>query len=395
MHLPIDVRVPGASFREHYEVGDALVLLGVGPEMFRFEPRGLVRVPLAAPPRYFGSGNDRLILRVGDAIVVLDADGNATSWPVTGDYNVLALDDAWWLFVPNTNAEERFVEMHLPDGRPRAKLRRRFARTEGWMAPPRRFAEGWLFSNLSDDDDKTQSLTLFDAELATAAYGDGETPDDRMVTPVDDVSFWATAGASLERWERRGETLACTERFPSRASLWLNGTLVSVETWGLVTARDAAGAVRWKYDAKTRGASYLTETPAGVLLYDDVCATVLDLDDGSVRTSFPIESASVFVGRRGTVYLLSLGELWTLREEARSMRVGLGAELETTCGDDVLLRRKDGTCVLVGPRGVRGKFAAKSASFSVIGTRGGPWVVEGDRIRGAFAANRFLEEVPE
>jgi len=392
MTFPIDLRVPSRTIREWYEVGDALVLLTDGAELLRFEPRGLVQVPLSARPEYLASGNARLVLRVGDAMIVLDDLGNATSWPLAGAYDVLELDDAWWLFVPR-EGEERFVELRFPDGQPRAKFRRRFGATERFMQRPRRFAGGWIFSNLTDDDGATQALTLFDAELRTIAFSDEKTPPgDRAVVPIDERSFWAIAPKHVERWVRaEGKRLECVDRFAARIA-WSHGSLfLSATPRGVVTARERDGSVRFTYDTKATGALYAVEAYRGIFLYDDRRAHLLD-DYGRVQATFEIESASVRRTRHGIVYVKSLADLWVVSTgEPKRVHVGMGARLEATCGDDALLRYDDGTCLVVSSwDGSLGRFSAPAASFSVVGTRGGPWVIEGDRIRGAFGKNAHV-----
>lgn len=378
----VDLRVPNVTFRECYEVGDAVVLLSAGPELFRLERRGLVQLPLAAEPHFLAGADDRLMLAVANGIVVLDAAGQATSWPMPAPYEVTELDDGWWLFVPKTGETERFVEFHAPDGRPKVKLRRRFAGDSNWMPPPRRFAGGWIVSDLVDDDGKTQALTLFDANFETIAFSEGIVGT-RQVTPIDESSFWASMDGTMERWVRRDRALDRAQTFAMRSS-WVVGDLLICDTAeGEVIARSLDGRFRWTYKRSTDGATYGTETKRGVLVYDNSRAHLLGAD-GVVKREFPVESPDVLGGRSGTVYLKAGAELWIVDEDARAIVVGSDASLETTCGDDALLRREDGRCLLVGKEGIRGTFEAKDASFSVVGTRGGPWVIEGDRIRGRF-----------
>ncbi len=66
--------------------------------------------------------------------------------------------------------------------------------------------------------------------------------------------------------------------------------------------------------------------------------------------------------------------------------------LETTCGDDALLRHHPtGRCTLVARDGTSRGFTAETAVFSVLGTAGGPYVLEDQRIRVA----RFAADEPE
>jgi hypothetical protein len=158
---------------------------------------------------------------------------------------------------------------------------------------------------------------------------------------------------------------------------------------GVVTARSLDGTVRWRWSRKTSGATYGIASRDHLLLYDDDHAHWLALD-GTVRRSFDVESAQVRVGREGTVYLASLVDLWVLAYgEAHALAIDEGMELEAVCGDDVLLRGKDGHCLIVDRDRRGARFVAKDAHFPVTGTRGGPWVVEGERVHGVFAKNAY------
>ena len=69
-------------------------------------PSDSSRVPLAGVPRLLASRRDAIVLAVatsaGDATLVLDGAGNATAFqPAATTYDVTALDDGWWQFVPH------------------------------------------------------------------------------------------------------------------------------------------------------------------------------------------------------------------------------------------------------------------------------------------------------
>jgi hypothetical protein len=142
------------------------------------------------------------------------------------------------------------------------------------------------------------------------------------------------------------------------------------------------GRFRWTWSRSTDGATYGVKTKDGVLFYDNRRAHELG-KDGVVRNEFDVESADVAVSFDGTVYMKTGAELWVVGDKAVSFPVGTDAELETACGDVALLRKSDGTCLLVGPDGIRGTFEAPDADFGVNETRG-LWVIEDDRIRGIF-----------
>jgi hypothetical protein len=383
-HFPIDLRLDGARLREWFEVGDSLVLVTGKPELLRLEPRGLTRLELGAVPHFLAHRDDRLMLAVGDtALLVLDAKGQASTWQVRGAVKAEALDDGWWLLVPDDGNVERAIELRLPDGEPRVRFTRRFAPGARWLSPPRRFADGWVITNLVDVEGATQALTLFDPSFHMVAASAACAPADRRVTPIDATSFWAEIDGAMERWVREGKALELAETFAARASWWTGGRLVTDTPEGVVTARRGDGKVEWTWKRETSGATYGVVVRGGILLYDDAHAHWLDLE-GRVRRTFDIESPDVRVARNGIVYMKTLAELWIIEDDARAVVVGTEAKLETTCGDDALLRSRDGTCLLVTRAGLESTFTAKGAWFPVGGTRSGPWMVEGDRIRGTF-----------
>ena len=89
----------------------------------------------------------------------------------------------------------------------------------------------------------------------------------------------------------------------------------------------------------------------------------------------------VSVGTEGTVYVKTGVELWVVRDDAHAISVMLECQLETTCADCALLSLGDRRFELVARDGRRQRFTATAAAFSVVGTVGGPYVVEAERIR--------------
>jgi hypothetical protein len=381
----VDLRVPNVQFREWFEVGDALVLLSEGSELFRLERRGLVQLPLGAKPSVLAHQSERILLGVGPGWVVLDAAGQATSGMLQGDYAVTALDDGWWLFVPKTSERDRFIEFHVPDGRGKVKLKRRFGENGDWMPPPRRFAGGWLVSNLVDDEGAVQALTLFDDAFRTVAYSTG-IDGERSVTPSNPESFWASCGDTMERWVRTGKALDRTHTFESRTSLVVRDRLITDTREGDVVARGMDGKYLWSWKRATDGATYGVGARDNILFYDNTSAHWLDAD-GKLKRTFRVESPHVRVGRAGTIYMKTGAELFVIGDNVTEIVVGSDSRIETTCGDRVLLRNGAGGWMLVGPAGVERTFAAQGARFSVIGTSS-LWVVERNRIRGTFPPER-------
>ncbi|MBA3542810.1 MAG: hypothetical protein H0T79_24545 [Deltaproteobacteria bacterium] len=176
------------------------------------------------------------------------------------------------------------------------------------------------------------------------------------------------------------------QRVPARASWLLGDRLIVDAGTGIVRAYRADGTVVWTWRHATSGARYGVATVNGLLLHDDRRAHLLDRD-GSVITSFAVEDARVAVASDGTVYVKSAAELWIVRATAQRVTVRLEHALVTTCGAAALLAGPAGQFELVAPDHTRHAFTANDAAFSVVGTIGGPYVVEPERIRVA----RFVQ----
>lgn len=382
----LDLSLDGPPLDQWAEAGDSLVLWSdAEAALFRLDADRLGRIPLAGPPRLLARGEERLAFAVtapvGDAVAIVGADMQSVAWP-PGPCRVTALDDGWWLLVPTTQGEKTWIEMRLPGGEPRVKLPRRFARGDFYMPPPRRFGDGWIVSNLLDDDGEPQALTLFDADFEMVAASRG-LRGDRRVTPVDNGRFWADAGgvpSRLERWQRRGEVLDRLETIAARSS-WLLGDGVVVDRPDHeVTACGPNGEIRWRWHRRPRGVRYGAMCRRGLLLYDDATAHLLD-PAGTLVAETPVDSASLLVGDAGTAYLRSGAELWIVADDARTLELDEDFELLTTCGDEALFGDDNGRFLVVGEAGVVGGFEAPGADFSVIGSRGGPYVLEPGRLR--------------
>jgi hypothetical protein len=379
----VDVQLPGYELAGSYEVGAALLLVPAGrSELLRLDAAGLGRIQLTGPPRVVCARRGAVVVAIptprGDEHLVLDGNGQVTKLPPSPtDYSVASLDDGWWLYVPVGSEPTRWIELHRPDGAPCVKVARRFTAGAQGMPPPRRFAGGWMISNLVDDDGAVQALTQLGAGFETLAYSvgiDGE----RQVAPIDDDSFWASVEGVMERWVRRGRILERVDSFLQRASWLVGDRLISDTSAGVVTARAASGAISWTWKRRTTGATYGVATSAGVLLYDDVRAHLLDRD-GVVVTTFAVEYPDVCVGSGGTVYMKSAADLWIVGDAADSIEVGPDRELRTTCGDAALLE-VSGRCELVSRDGTRTAFDVPAGKV-VMGTVGGPYVVEPGRVR--------------
>ena len=379
----MDLRFPGRTFEEAFEVGDALVVLD-GVEMIRVDRKtGASSATLPDVAQYRALAGDVLVFEAGERVFRLDASGALSSLPIERTYSVRSLDDGWWLFDPG--GDVRGVELRKPDLQPRVKIAMR------GHPVARRMGDGWIVSQCVDDDGHDQALTFFDASFRSVAFSEG-VRGARSTAVIDDESLWCEtidAPFVLERWERREAAFMRT--FDLEVQSWIvagDGIVVSPRSSGAsITGYDHAGNRRFSLRrARARaGATYFCKAKGdGVLVYDDTSAEVFDPRTGETRVpAFRVDSPLVLAASDGTLFVRTEDVLFTIGDGAPvRLFVGEAMELETTCGDAAILRDDRGACLLVGSDGQpRARFDAPHARFSVVGTRRGPYVVEPGRIR--------------
>jgi hypothetical protein len=388
----LDLTLAGRSFGEWFEVGSALVLFQTAPThaLVRIDGRAVTESTSPGPLHFLGHRDDALLFGVttpeGVAVGRIDAAGTMTlSAPSHTRYGVFDLDDGHWLFLPADGAPVRDVELRGPDAQPRVKLRMGLA---SGVAPPRRMGDGWIVSGCVDEQDQSQALTLLDGAFQIVAQSRGARGH-RLMAPADATSLWAETieyPYALERWVRRGEVLERTFCLETQGWIKVRCGVVACprDVRAAITGYDDAGQQSFRLDATRAGATYFAEVPDGLLVYDDASARTLDPRTGK-EVADPIDVEAIvhlLSDRDGTSYLQDRVWLWVFGKTERTrIFVGERMRLETTCGDCALLRDDAGDCLVIGSDGARGRFSAPGAQLSVIGTRGGPYLVEGARVR--------------
>ncbi len=395
LRFAVDVTLQGCAFDQAHEIGSSLVLFQTAPShvMMRIDAKAISQLPIGGAMRYLARNDDVVLFGVtttddAEAVCRVDRAGAIATFPASSTrYVIRNLDDGFWLFVPDDGTSIRHVELHEPDGRSKATMSMALDPQTSHACPPRRMGDGWVFSGCIDAEGTEHTLTLVDASfkaIAQSTMGRGQ----RLVVPIDGQSLWCETVKYpfvLERWERRGSALERTLEIESQSWIHSTGGIVVKPRkfdGGLVGYGDD-GKQRFHLEHETRGATYLAEVPGGLLVYNDARAETIDPRTGNpVAPTLEIEAAHLFTARDGTSYLQERAFLWVLGQERKRVFVGEERRLETTCGSDALLRDERGECLLVGSDGsLRGRFSAPDAQFSVVGTRGGPYVIEGSRVR--------------
>ncbi len=386
--------IAGRTLEDHYELGRSLVIVQTAPThaTIRIDASGISERAWAGPIGFLSHTSDAFVFSVGDRIHRIDAAGDVTSYPPsTTRYSVTDLEGGDWLFVPDDDTPTRNVEFRRHDSPRVTSIRMAFAPQKTYPCPPKKMGAGWIVSGCVDDTGAEQALTLFDASFEMIAQSRGERGQ-RLIEVVSDSVLWCETSEppyTVERWERRGEVFERTFAVQSQSWIRIGDGVVIVlrDVKGGLSGYGDDGALRFQIPRNLSGARYLAKAREGLLVYDLASADTIDPRTGkAVAESIPIESASLLDARDGTLFMRDRNALHVLGEKRTRLYVGPSMRIEKTCGDSALLRDEHGECLVVGSDAtIRGRFSAQTARFSVVGTSGGPYVVEaitgGSRVR--------------
>lgn len=393
-----DLSFDGVGFDELHELARSLVGLRTGPrpELVRVDVSGVVTsTPLPAEPRFLGHTEACVVFSVataaGHQVMAIDDGGRVIGWPPSPvAAHATELDDGHWLLF----TREAVATAQLFDASWQLLFTYRFALGSGsFPAPPRRFAGGWIASAVVDKAGGDHALTWMVPGDGVKAVGDGT--GGRLVAPLSATTLLAeTLGApfTLETWQLEGERLVMREAH--RVEGWLRMNDAAVVLIGTGDSRRRSlrrlgpdGSVVWEQQvARSPGGTkmYLADAPGSVLVYGDQSAQLFALQDGRELDGFDVLGAiHVLGGERQALYVLSGDELRIVTSDGVRVVSVPSTDIATTCGGGVLLRlRESSRYRLIGPDGqTRGDIEAPGARFSVIGTRGGPYVLEPGRLR--------------
>ncbi len=406
-HIESDVRLPfvldvpfdGEGIDELHELARSLVGLRTDPrpELVRVDVSGVItRTALPGPPRLLACAESGVAFSVatsaGHQVMAIDDGGRVIGWPPgPAAAYALSLEEGHWLLF----GREAITIGQLFDPAWQQRFSYRFALGSAFYPPsPRRFAGGWVVSALLDDAGQEHALALVDPQEGVRAVST-EGGGGRLVAPLSDTLLLAEtleAPFTLETWRIDGDGLV------RQAAHAVEGWWVTSEA-AIVLLREERsprlslrrlrpdGSTAWCRDAErsTHGTKvYLASAPGAVLVYGDQDARVFALEDGRDLASFEVLGPIDVLGSdRHALYVLTGDELRIITERGVEVLSVPASDLAKTCGDGILLQlRAPGRYRLVGPDGrTRGDLEAPGANFSVIGTRGGPYVLEPARLR--------------
>jgi hypothetical protein len=396
----LDIPFEGEGIDELHELTHSLVGLRTGsrPELVRVDASGIVtRTALPGEPRFLGRTLDCVAFSVetpvGHRVMAIDDGGRVIGWPPNpAPAYALRLDGGHWLLFTRTEVSTG----QIFDPAWKLLFTVRFALRSDWFpAPPRRFADGWIMSAVLDRAGLDHPLTFMVPERGVLAVSEEVGTGGRLVEPLSATTLLAEtlkAPFTLETWVLEGERLVRQDERLVESWRVTGDVAVALLRDGhspalsLVRLRPDGG-VAWQREVQrsSRGTKvYLAEAPGAVLVYGDQDARLIANDDGRDLDAFPILGPIHVLGdARPATYVLTGDELRIITTSGVRVVPVPAGDLEKACGDGILLKlRTSGRHRLVGPDGAtRGDFDARGARISVIGTRGGPHVLEPDRLR--------------
>jgi hypothetical protein len=145
---------------------------------------------------------------------------------------------------------------------------------------------------------------------------------------------------------------------------------------------------RERFSIPTGDALYLASAGDLAIAYGEGGAVIADVRTGEIIDRLRLRMGGVvpdLLGdRTGALYLLDDRQLHILSGRSlRTVELPFNASLLTTAGGAALVGdAARGRYFVIGSDGVpQGRFKAKGAQFSVVGTRAGPYVLEPRRLR--------------
>lgn len=377
------------------ELPGALVALLHEPAcLLRFDGAAALEIPLDGPARVLACDDARALLHVegpSPSLLLLRAD-TMIALPLGEAIELDAgmLDRGALLLAARRSpspSQPRRIDLRDASLEFMASIAVELTTDELARARPRAMAEGWVVSNGLTDAGEVVTLCLFDARWQVLAFGRDD-PGPRELDVVDAERLLArplTGGSRVELWQRRGDRLERTLERACASHLRIGELVIGLDAGGLF-GLSLSGTPLWRTTADAIDTE-LVALAACVVIASE--RTLVTREPASGR-----ELARLDADFSGP--LLVDGAGWAHRIAAdRLVRCSPSGAIETTpldaryalvgvAGEGVLLR-----AATRGPRHlwidshghVRATFEADPHPTRLHRTRGGPHVLERDRLR--------------
>lgn len=397
LEFAIDLRADFSGWYGFGEIAGAVFLHRDKPpySILRITSEQIVQIPVAGPC----SGG----IRCGDAVVYFvegaDADGLIrfgvdAMIPLElrprGRRFLAALGDGHLLVVPMAiGGGERTVQILDAGLGFVASFSILLPHHESDPSPPLRLPDGWLASGVRGQSPGSLALVRFDDRFEVVALSEDEFGPRHSLTALGDDRFLARpegAAFAWELWEQRGTRLERTHELEARGARAFADVFVALSRRGEVMGHERDGTVRWRAPFEAPGATYLHAIGGHVLVYGGHRARLIRATDGAAVHDF-VEPfpVTLVADHAGEGYLLAGPSVVHVAKSGAVRRTELDrAYAYATAIDDAVVladREEAGRYVVVSAEGGLTEFIAPGARFSVITTRGGPYVLEPDRLR--------------
>lgn len=397
----IDLRGDFDAWVGAFEANEAVFFLRQRPPYaaYRISATEVVEIPLAGRPSVAvaaprgvyvhveggGDGPDGLVLFAAEAMIPMPLS-------TRGATLISPLQDEHVLLCPfEVGTGERVVELRDRNLGFVASFRVALPHHESYPSIPRRVGDGWLTSNVVPKRGLPLALALFDARFrVVAASRDERGPRQGLTVLPSDRFFARPEGRAfvLEVWKREGDALVLETEHASRALVAFEDVFMSLDRRGGLDAFERDGVTRrFHVELDVPPPTYAIASGDHVLVYGNGGRVVaVRARDGEITSCldepFPVAFA-VDHGRRA--YALA-GPTLLRFDRGVAMRTELdGAYRWATSTDDAIVIARKGTpghFLVVGADGAwRGAFDAPGVRLAVVTTRGGPYVIERDRLR--------------
>lgn len=390
-----DLRRDLTSCSALVELPGALVALLREPTcLLRFDGAAAVEIPLAGPARVLACDDARALLHVEGptpSLLLLRAD-TMIALPLGESVELDAgmLDRGALLLAARREpspSQPRRIDLRDASLEFIASLAVALAPEELARARPRAMAEGWLVSNGLTDTGEVVTLCLFDARWQPVALSRDE-PGPRELDVVDAARLLArplTGASRVELWRRRGDRLERTLERACASHLRIGELVIGLDAGGLF-GLSLSGTPLWRTTAEAIDAE-LVALAACVVVASERSLVTREPASGRELARLDADfAAPLLVDAAGWAHRIA---------DDRLVRCSPSGTIETTtldapyalvgvAGEGVLLH-----AAARGPRHlwidshghVRATFEADPHPMRLHRTRGGPHVLERDRLR--------------
>ncbi len=391
-----------------------LVKAGATPMLYEVGVERVVGHPLQGRPAYVGRRDDGACLisvdtPAGRGLLQLDTAGGVCTAEATAAVEAVASGALGWVLARREPDGSRALEFRLTALVPLTTLRIADNPHVSYAPAPKQVGEDWLVANAAPGGGPVRPLVLWRPRAGVIAQSDPGDPLVESVVVADERTFvvhWSEPRpfGLLQIFERDGAALVPRARLSGARSFRAVGGSVVAQVPAAdnaLVAWDLSGTERWRY-AVDIPSVWMDPEADGLLVSTGDRGVVLDPASGDVIAEPGLAASPFPSDRLGTRYATTdHHSVLVISPDGGQREVFLDGryQVATTLGDAAVLSSLDpilpddkapprGRCLVVGCEGrVRGAFDAPGARWSVIGTRGGPYVIEPARLRiGAFWA---------